>query len=455
MTAGKHWPIDPNTPVTSPFGYRGGFAVPGSADWLAGLHDGTDFGADYGTPVYAAHAGTLTNRLDPGGYGQYVQIDADGIMTQYGHVRDMWIIPDGTWVEPGTWIAGVGSEGMSTGAHLHFRLHLDGQATDPVPWLQDAEWHPGVTTAQPAEAAAYVPTTNEGHVVRWLLDHTGWTPAGVAGVCGNIQQESSFNPTITEGGRAFDQLDRTRAGATAAGFGLCQWSFDDEWIDGKLAKGRLWGRDGLINWATARTLDYTTIDTQLQFMRWEIANYWPDLDTRLAAATDPYEASKDFGAVFEGFNPAYEGPRNQYAVDIYPRIMAGEFGPTTPTQPTPPAIPLAAIATALDTTIPGGTMSAVVVYLVGPRPENCPEVWLNMGHGFKPVRGTEPDFAQPTVANIKLSWGDFQPHLQQSLADHEDNLDGSADLGPRRIRYAVARAAAVAAGLDPDKVAAG
>ena len=317
MTAGKHWPIDPNTPVTSPFGYRGGFAVPGSADWLAGLHDGTDFGADYGTPVYAAHAGTLTNRLDPGGYGQYVQIDADGIMTQYGHVRDMWIIPDGTWVEPGTWIAGVGSEGMSTGAHLHFRLHLDGQATDPVPWLQDAEWHPGVTTAQPAEAAAYVPTTNEGHVVRWLLDHTGWTPAGVAGVCGNIQQESSFNPTITEGGRAFDQLDRTRAGATAAGYGLCQWSFD-----------RLWSATGLLAWCDAQGYDYSTIDGQLRFMLHEIGQYWPDLGQTLTTATDPVFAAQEFGRLFEGWG--IEGARNQYAAEIHARMLAGEFGPLSP-----------------------------------------------------------------------------------------------------------------------------
>ena len=92
----RHWPIDPATPVSSPFGPRDGFAIPGSADWLAGLHDGTDFAAGVGTPVYAAHAGYVRNLTDPGGYGQYVQVDGNGIMSQYGHVRDMWLVADGS-----------------------------------------------------------------------------------------------------------------------------------------------------------------------------------------------------------------------------------------------------------------------------------------------------------------------------------------------------------------------
>ena len=270
-------------------------------------------------------------------------------MTQYGHVRDMWIIPDGTWVEPGTWIAGVGSEGMSTGAHLHFRLHLDGQATDPVPWLQDAEWHPGVTTAQPAEAAAYVPTTNEGHVVRWLLDHTGWTPAGVAGVCGNIQQESSFNPTITEGGRAFDQA-RTRAGATAAGFGLCQWSFD-----------RLWSATGLLAWCDAQGYDYSTIDGQLRFMLHEIGQYWPDLGQTLTTATDPVFAAQEFGRLFEGWG--IEGARNQYAAEIHARMLAGDFGPLSPATVTRRA---SADTSSQETTCPNSSRS------IRTSPPTCP-----------------------------------------------------------------------------------
>lgn len=435
MTAGKHWPIDPNTPVTSPFGYRGGFAVPGSADWLAGLHDGTDFGADYGTPVYAAHAGVLSNRLDPGGYGQYVQIDADGIMTQYGHVRDMWIIPDGTWVEPGTWIAGVGSEGMSTGAHLHFRLHLDGQATDPVPWLQDAEWHPGTTTPQPTPAP--LADTVQAQVYRWGIAQ-GLTDAGIAGLLANMQQESGFDPGVVEGmSHSLDDL----VPGVREGIGLCQWSYSR--------------REGLLAYATGQGKAWQDVDLQLAWIIEECANsgtYAAGLDA-LRTATDPVAAAYAWEAAYEG--AAVVGPRGTFALQQYDLITSGAYGTRDTTPPAARAIPLAAIATALEETVPGDHMSAVVVYLVGSRPEGCPEVWLNIGCGFKPVRGTEPNFAQPTVANLNLSWGDFQPHLQQSLADHEDQLDGSADLGPRRIRAAVARAAAVAAGLDPDKVAAG
>ena len=168
--------------------------MPGSADWLAGLHDGTDFGADYGTPVYAAHAGVLSNRLDPGGYGQYVQIDADGIATQYGHVRDMWIIPDGTWVEPAP-----GSPASAPKACPPAPTCTSGStSTDRQPTPCRGCKTPNGTPASPPHRpkpphTCPVQAQVEGHVVRWLLDHTGLdTRAGVAGVCGNIQQESSF-----------------------------------------------------------------------------------------------------------------------------------------------------------------------------------------------------------------------------------------------------------------------
>lgn len=203
------------------------------------------------------------------------------------------------------------------------------------------DWFDGwiaVDLADYADTPAYTPDTDEGRVIRWLLDNTGWTTAGVAGVAGNIQQESGFTPAATEAGRPFDQLDRYRAGATAAGYGLCQWSFDDETIDGEFVPGRLWGAAGLLAWCAARGLDHTTIDAQLQFALSEIGDYWPGLGDRLTAATDPWTAAQDFGAVFEGF--AIAGLRNTYAQDLHRRILAGDFGPTTPgTAPRTPADP--------------------------------------------------------------------------------------------------------------------
>lgn len=320
--ADKHWPIDPDSPVTSPFGYREGFDVPGSPAWQSGLHDGTDWAAPMGAPVYAAHAGRLRNLLDPGGYGKYVQIDGNGLMTQYGHVRDMWLVPDGTWVEAGTLIAGVGSEGMSTGPHLHFRLHVMETPTDPIPWLADAAW--GQTGIKD-----FFQSTAEGHFIQWWIDNTDLSWEAIAGIAGNVQQESSFRPTAVEKaeqGYTLETLDRVAGpNANAAGYGLYQHSFD-----------RLWGDNGLLAWAARNGLDPHTMDTQNRFAVWEMHNVprFAGLWDELAAVTSAHQGALVFGQ-FEGFNPAYEGLRNQYAVDIYARMVAGEFGPLIRAAPTP------------------------------------------------------------------------------------------------------------------------
>jgi hypothetical protein len=310
------WPLAAPRTVSSGWGWR----------WGA-LHDGLDFACPEGTPVYSCHDGTVHTRAwDEGGYGWWVEVVGDdGTTTHYGHLSDNEQVPTGSWQPAGTRIGLSGNTGGSTGPHLHLRVKDTGQAQgyDPEPWLAGA--------AEPGAPQPHQPATDEARVVRWLLDNTGWSPAGVAGVAGNIQQESSFNPTITEGGRPFDQLDHYRAGATAAGFGLCQWSFDDEEINGETVYGRLFGVRGLLAWCAANGLDHATIDGQGRFILHEVADYWPDLGDRLAAATDPWAAAQDFGAVFEGFGVA--GARNEYAQAIHPRILAGEFGPVGPSNP--------------------------------------------------------------------------------------------------------------------------
>lgn len=381
----KYWPIDPATPVTSPFGYRPGFDIPGSAAWQSGLHDGTDFAAPAGTPVYAAHAGAVRNLLDPGGYGQYVQIDGNGLMTQYGHVRDMWIVPDGTWVEPGTLIAGVGSEGMSTGPHLHFRLHVMNTPTDPIPWLADADWNDeGILDF-------FRQTTAVGQFLQWWVDNTDLPLPAIAGIAGNVQQESSFNPTIVEKweqGYTLATLDRVAGpNAVAAGYGLYQHSFD-----------RLWGDNGLFAWAEREGLDPHTMDTQNRFAVWEIKNLprFAGLWDELMAVTDAHTGALVFGK-FEGFNPAYEGLRNQYAVAIWDRIQAGEFGPLTrTTQPQPPR--------------------TFVPFTVGPeedtmqiirRPAPHPPLGVMLGVPF-PIEDNSIDPEASGVTEVPMSDGVFQ-----------------------------------------------
>jgi murein DD-endopeptidase MepM/ murein hydrolase activator NlpD len=98
------------------------------------MHQGVDFAAETGTPIHAAAAGTVTGARPNGGYGNWIEVSHDdGLKTIYGHLSAF--APDlteGGWVERGQLIGFVGTTGRSTGPHLHFELHHNGVATNPV-----------------------------------------------------------------------------------------------------------------------------------------------------------------------------------------------------------------------------------------------------------------------------------------------------------------------------------
>lgn len=102
------------------------------------LHDGTDLGAGCGTPIYAAHSGTVIYAGPFGGYGNYVKIsDGDGYSTAYGHIVNGGILVQvGQGVGVGQNIARVGSTGASTGCHLHFSVFQGSGTIDPVPFMR-------------------------------------------------------------------------------------------------------------------------------------------------------------------------------------------------------------------------------------------------------------------------------------------------------------------------------
>ena len=110
--------------VTSGFGWRWGE-----------FHLGTDFGADWGTPIYAAAAGTVTFAGWNSSMGYYIIINhGNGVRTIYMHTSDYYVYA-GAVVYQGQEIAAVGSTGNSTGPHLHFQLEVDGTAYDPEIFL--------------------------------------------------------------------------------------------------------------------------------------------------------------------------------------------------------------------------------------------------------------------------------------------------------------------------------
>ncbi|MCK0113290.1 M23 family metallopeptidase [Ornithinimicrobium sp. F0845] len=99
------------------------------------MHNGTDFGADVGTELYAVGRGTVSAAGWNSGLGYHVKITLDtGELIVYGHMSRITATL-GDRVVPGTTIGAVGSTGNSTGAHLHLEVRTSDGPIDPLPWL--------------------------------------------------------------------------------------------------------------------------------------------------------------------------------------------------------------------------------------------------------------------------------------------------------------------------------
>ncbi len=127
------WPVA-NTYITSPYGMRMHPIL-----HVYKLHDGTDFHADCGTPVYAAADGTVSDEYFNTGYGNRIIIDhgyVNGVSlwTSYNHLTS-FVSGAGEHVQQGELIAYSGTTGYSTGCHLHFMVYVNGLTVDPMTWL--------------------------------------------------------------------------------------------------------------------------------------------------------------------------------------------------------------------------------------------------------------------------------------------------------------------------------
>jgi murein DD-endopeptidase MepM/ murein hydrolase activator NlpD len=113
------WPVQGT--ITSNFGPRWGT-----------YHRGVDIGAPAGTPVIAADSGMVVFAGWNGGYGNLVKVaHGSDMQTWYAHLSEIKV-STGQEVKKGDVIGYVGSTGRSTGPHLHFEVHVEGVAKDPL-----------------------------------------------------------------------------------------------------------------------------------------------------------------------------------------------------------------------------------------------------------------------------------------------------------------------------------
>jgi murein DD-endopeptidase MepM/ murein hydrolase activator NlpD len=122
----KWTPMLDDITITSLFGQRWGRN-----------HNGVDFDAETGDPVYAAYPGTVTHAGWETGFGNLVIIDhGDGVETYYAHNSEV-LVSEGDWVDAGGQIANAGNTGRSFGSHVHFEVHVNGEPVEPLSYLSE------------------------------------------------------------------------------------------------------------------------------------------------------------------------------------------------------------------------------------------------------------------------------------------------------------------------------
>lgn len=96
------------------------------------FHEGMDFSAPVGTPVYATADGTVRTASWQGAYGNMVEINHGfNYTTRYAHMSKI-NVKAGQTVHRGDLIGLVGNTGKSTGPHLHYEVRYRGAPQNPV-----------------------------------------------------------------------------------------------------------------------------------------------------------------------------------------------------------------------------------------------------------------------------------------------------------------------------------
>ena len=144
------------------------------------------------------------------------------------------------------------------------------------------------TTSGPATSAGGV-SGNAAGILHYLT-RNGLTPIAAAGVVGNLQQESSLNPSSVQAG--------------GPGRGIAQWSQGGRW-------------DTLVAWAQGKGLAPTSLNAQLQFLIHEAQTSYPGLIAQLNQASSPAEAAQVFETTYERAGSPDMPNRIAYANSAY------------------------------------------------------------------------------------------------------------------------------------------
>ena len=102
------------------------------------MHEGADFAAAHGSPIFATADGVVTHAGWQGGYGRLIKIRHEfGVETRCAHLSRIRVNV-GDKVSRGERIGDMGNSGRSTGTHLHYEVRIDGTAKNPMKFIKAA-----------------------------------------------------------------------------------------------------------------------------------------------------------------------------------------------------------------------------------------------------------------------------------------------------------------------------
>jgi murein DD-endopeptidase MepM/ murein hydrolase activator NlpD len=123
-----------NGPITSGYGYRINPVM-----HYYGLHDGDDFGAACGTPIWSAGNGHILSEYYSSVWGNRLflnlgLINGKNVTVIYNHLS-AYRTHVGQAVSRGQVVGLIGTTGWSTGCHTHMTVMVNGVAVNPAPWI--------------------------------------------------------------------------------------------------------------------------------------------------------------------------------------------------------------------------------------------------------------------------------------------------------------------------------
>lgn len=301
---------------------------------ISDTHGGADMTYTHGGsgPIYSVDSGEVTdvmttcsvgNSACGGGWGNYIKIKHTGVAdgqyeTQYAHLESGSIkVKIGDTVTAGQEIGTMGTTGFSTGIHLHFELWYNGSRIDSYPYFswKDATYEPGwenykgphtgelcvpgatqkgqqssdnrSQTCDITDGSTKVPSSgligsdNPEKVYNFFKGH-GFSDAAIAGILGNLKQESDVQSRLVQGiydkstyTMSDEELDKIMKRSIVIwsdpnmpgegigpAMGVSQWEHT-AFYNGALQPGR-W--ENLMAWAKKNGYSHWDLEAQLEYI---------------------------------------------------------------------------------------------------------------------------------------------------------------------------------------------